>query len=277
MTVFAEEHGRRVLPLTIPSPWKGENAYEWFWVLEAAAIAVAFVFHSVTEDWAIWQRLAGIAGAALFFAFSWLQARAILRPTLRKDARIEVGPSGLLIKGENLFEEPIRVERSRVRLVAFDDSPIDVKDRFPVAGPVGDTPKERERNSFLFRKDRRGPLPTDPAHHLDEMPNMAIVLSTPIQLPGRRNFRTLLIKPQYFVNQWIRAITLRVVDVDAALAAFEEWEVVRSPTGEDIAALRPSPDESRQLKKLERIQWIGLTVTVVALFGIPIIYIASTS
>jgi hypothetical protein len=155
------------------------------------------------KDWALWQRIGGFAGAALFFAFSWLQARAILRPTLRKDARIEIGPTGLLIKGENLIEEPITVERSRIRFVTFDDSARDAKDRCPIADPVGHSPKERDKNSYLFRKDRGGPLPTDAAHHLDEMPNMAIVLNTPLQLYGRRNLRTFFTKPQYFVNQYI--------------------------------------------------------------------------
>lgn len=277
MTAITEGHGRRVLPLTIPSPWKGDNAYEWFWVLETAAVAVAFVFYSVTKDWALWQRIGGFAGAALFFAFSWLQARAILGPTLRKDARIEIGPSDLLIKGQNLFEEPISVERSRIRFVAFDDSGSEAKDRFPIADPVGDSLKERAKNSYLFRKDRGGPLPTDAAHHLDEMPNVAIVLNRPIQLYGRRNLRTFFTKPQYFVNQYIRVITLHVADIAGARAAFEDWGVARSPTGQDIAASQPSPEERRQLKKLERIQWVGLTITVIAFFGVPVVYIATTS
>lgn len=272
-TTGSSRGAARVVPLTVPSPWKGEALREWLWVLQGLAAAVYLAYQTFAQSRALWQRAAGLAGAGLLLAFVSLGTRSILGPALRKDARIEVGDSDMLVKGENLFEEPVRIPLSRVRLVAFDASPDDVTDRFRVERPLGTTSADRE--AYLFRKGGDGALPYSPAHRADEMPNIAIVLDAPIELRGRRALRTLLVRPQYFFDQRIGVVTLRVADLGATRDVFERLGLARAPSGEDVAACEPTPEERRRLKKIERIQIVGVAVTLLLGLGVAIVYLAA--
>lgn len=264
---------RNELRLARTRRWLRADTWETLvmvYLLGASGYWLVTTFLSTSSVWT--QALIIFGGSAVFVLFAGF-ARAELLELLGPPGRLEVEPGQLIVHSPKWFSDPLYVPIEQIRFATIDRSS-SKKRRFPVLGTEETAAKDRE--AWLWRKNREAALPALDLNPLDEIPNIAIVFDPPLEVPGRKTIKNFIFHIGSFVSRRLLVITAKVDHPDHAAALFEEFNLLRQPTAADLVELELSPDEKRQQRRGNIRAWIALIVFFVAFIGIPLLWMLLT-
>jgi hypothetical protein len=212
-------------------------------------------------------------------------------PGVTRNAYIELGPDALLVRHPGLFKHPFSVPRDGIKAASIDPRPwrwrwVGNKGRFHLGnGSVPASPPAEvgapvrwaglggtgEVPEWLFSVVGGSPFPL--LSNVDDVPNVAILLTEPIRLRAvRRGLRPFATKNPVHVPlqaRQVRGLLLKLKDIDAAAGALTAWTSVRPLTMDDVLAVEPDETYKKRAKKRHRVANVWLAILLVVQFGIP--------
>lgn len=250
----------------------------------AALLAIGFVVSAVkardvstlSDDEATARLVTSIVFAALSAWAAWIFAI----PGLARNAFIELGSNSLLVRHPGVFKHPLTIPRDEIKAAAIDPRPwrwrwLGNKGRFHLGGAEGAGPVDGvARGPFpewLFSVVGGSPFPV--LSNVDDVPNVALLFTTPIRLRAvRRSLRPFATKNPVHIPlqaRQVRGILVRLKDIDHVAGALGAWTSVRPLTHADVVELEPDAAYKRRAKKRHRVANIWLTILLLVQFGIP--------
>lgn len=196
-----------------------------------------------------------MVAAAAVVAFAARILWSNLRIALVRKASITISPDHLLLRHEGIFKAPVTIQREGVRVVSFDDRPARRRGRDHPRFALPDAGENEPE--WLYSRTTGSPFPL--ISQVPDVPNMAIVLHQPVELPKPRRFVKAFPSKQIFVpplkGRPSRGLLLRLKDPAGARNELEEHYEVRDLVGTDL----PEPD----LRSRERARRLTLRDNVV--------------
>lgn len=216
-----------------------------------AAVWFGILVGSFPDPWDLWVplvRLLAFGGAVVLGAIAVWTYWAGHPP----DGRILVDDEGITLENPAVFRRPVRIPRSAVLSVSVErdvaslpaQAPLEL---FPIAGGGSEACPDTHLAS---RRRGRYLLPGINAESV--VPNLAVVLNSPINVPPMRFRGSLAPGPGLFrAPFWQRDLPgffARVVDVDAAARVFGRWGVLRPPRPEELGGAADSAARYRRVQ-----------------------------